>query len=91
MILGKVTGAVISSQKDSGLQGSKLLIVQTVKLPNLEPTPAYNVAVDRRTIADQLYGAGGQATGNFINSPTRVQSPNTRWEFNLEKAAHYLD
>ena len=52
---------------------------------------AYNVAVDRRTIAEQLYGAGGQATGNFINSPTRVQSPHTRWEFNLEKAAQYLD
>lgn len=46
MILGKVTGTVISTQKDSGLQGSKMLIVQTVKLPNLEPTPAYNIAID---------------------------------------------
>jgi peptide/nickel transport system substrate-binding protein len=52
---------------------------------------AYNVAVDRRTIAEQLYGAGGQPTSNFINSPTRVQSPNTHWEFNLEKAAQCLD
>jgi peptide/nickel transport system substrate-binding protein len=52
---------------------------------------AYNVAVDRRTIAEQLYGAGGQPTSNFVDSPTRFRSPNTRWEFNLEKAAQLLD
>jgi peptide/nickel transport system substrate-binding protein len=52
---------------------------------------AYNVAVDRRIIAEQLYGAAGQPTSNFIDSPKRFQSPNTRWEFNLEKAAQWLD
>jgi peptide/nickel transport system substrate-binding protein len=52
---------------------------------------AYNAAVDRRIIAEQLYGAAGQPTSNFINSPKRFQSPNTRWEFNLEKAAQWLD
>jgi microcompartment protein CcmK/EutM len=46
MILGKVTGTVISTQKDGGLQGHKLLIVQTVKLPDMEPSSAYNVAID---------------------------------------------
>jgi peptide/nickel transport system substrate-binding protein len=52
---------------------------------------AYNLAVDRRIIAEQLYGAAGQPTSNFINSPKRFQSPNTRWEFNLEQAAQWLD
>jgi len=52
---------------------------------------AYNVAVDRRIIAEQLYGPAGQPTANFIDSPKRFQSPNTRWEFNLEQAAQQLD
>jgi peptide/nickel transport system substrate-binding protein len=52
---------------------------------------AYNLLMDRGTIARQLYGTAGQATGNFLDSPKRFQSPNTRWEFNLEKAAQLLD
>jgi peptide/nickel transport system substrate-binding protein len=52
---------------------------------------AYSVAVDRGIIAEQLYGPAGQPTSNFINTPKRFQSPNTRWEFNLEKAAQWLD
>jgi peptide/nickel transport system substrate-binding protein len=52
---------------------------------------AYNVAVDRRTIVEQLYGAMGQVTSNVLNSPPRFQSTNTRWEFNLEQAAQWLD
>ncbi len=30
---------------------------------------AYAAAVDRRTIAEQLYGAAGQPTSNFLNAP----------------------
>jgi peptide/nickel transport system substrate-binding protein len=60
-------------------------------LTDLLVRQAYNVAVDRRIIAEQLYGAAGQPTSNFINSPKRFQSLNTRWEFNLEKAAQWLD
>jgi peptide/nickel transport system substrate-binding protein len=52
---------------------------------------AYNLLMDRGTIAQQLYGAAGQATGNFLNNPARFQSPHTRWEFNPEKAAQLLD
>jgi peptide/nickel transport system substrate-binding protein len=52
---------------------------------------AYNLLMDRRTIAHQLYGAAGQATSNFLDSPKRFQSPNTRWAFNAEKAAQLLD
>ena len=52
---------------------------------------AYAAAVDRRAIAEQLYGAAGQPTSNFLNAPKQFQSPNTRWEFNLEKAAQLLE
>jgi peptide/nickel transport system substrate-binding protein len=60
-------------------------------LTDLLVRQAYNAAVDRRIIAEQLYGAAGQPTSNFINSPKRFQSPHTRWEFNLEQAAQWLD
>jgi peptide/nickel transport system substrate-binding protein len=60
-------------------------------LTDLLVRQAYNLAVDRHTIVEQLYGAGGQPTSNFINSPKRFQSPNTHWEFNLEQAAQWLD
>lgn len=52
---------------------------------------AFAAAVDRRTIAEQLYGAAGQPTGNFLNAPQQFQSPNTRWEFDLDKAARLLE
>jgi peptide/nickel transport system substrate-binding protein len=52
---------------------------------------AYNLLLDRGTIAEQLYAAAGQATSNFLNSPQRFQSPHTHWEFNLDQAAQLLD
>jgi peptide/nickel transport system substrate-binding protein len=52
---------------------------------------AFAAAVDRRTIAEQLYGAAGQPTGNVLNAPPQFQSPHTRWEFDLDKAARLLE
>lgn len=46
MNLGIVTGVVISSQKDEGLSGSKLLIVQNARLSDMQPAASYVVAVD---------------------------------------------
>ncbi len=45
MIMGKVVGNVVSTQKDTGLNGYKLLIVQNVDL-DIKLKPAYLVAVD---------------------------------------------
>jgi peptide/nickel transport system substrate-binding protein len=58
---------------------------------DLRVRQAFALAVDRRTIAEQLYGAAGQPTSNFLNSPQQFQSPNTRWEFHLDKAAQLLE
>jgi peptide/nickel transport system substrate-binding protein len=52
---------------------------------------AYNLLVDRRTIAEQLYGPAGQATSNFLDNPPHFRSSHTRWEFSLDKASHLLD
>ena len=52
---------------------------------------ALALAVDRDTIAEQLYGVTGQATANFLVAPPEYVSPNTSYEFNLDKAAALLD
>jgi peptide/nickel transport system substrate-binding protein len=52
---------------------------------------AFTLAVDRDTIAQQLYNITGKATSNFLVSPAEYNSPNTKYEFNSEKAAKLLD
>src|SRR5262249_47719066 len=42
-------------------------------------------AVDRHALA------GDEAASNVLNAPKQFQSPNTRWEFNLDKAAQLLE
>jgi microcompartment protein CcmK/EutM len=46
MLMGKVVGTVISTQKDEGLEGYKLLIVQNVETPSMKVLPSYVVAAD---------------------------------------------
>lgn len=52
---------------------------------------AISLAIDRTTITEQLYGQAGQVATNFIVAPEKYVSPNTDYEFNLEKAAALLD
>jgi peptide/nickel transport system substrate-binding protein len=52
---------------------------------------AYAKAVDRRTIAEQLYGQGGESTSNILVAPPRFASPHTTWEFDVGKAAALLE
>lgn len=46
MNLSRVTGKVVSTRKDPGLEGCRLLIVQLLDLERMEPTSAHLVAVD---------------------------------------------
>ena len=46
MTLGRVVGTVVATQKDPGLGGFKLQIVQNVDLSTMEPTSGFVVAVD---------------------------------------------
>ena len=52
---------------------------------------ALNLLVDRAAVHEQIYGRQGQTSANFLNSPARFYSRNTRWEFNVDKANQVLD
>jgi len=52
---------------------------------------ALTFAIDRKTIAEQLYGVTGKATGNFLVAPQQYVSNNTSYEYNPELAANLLD
>ena len=52
---------------------------------------ALTLLVDRGAIQEHIYGRTGIQTANFLNAPSRFQSKNTRWEFNIDKANQVLD
>jgi len=52
---------------------------------------ALALLVDRQAIQDHIYGRTGIATGNFLNDPPRLRSPNTTWEFDIDKANRLLE
>jgi peptide/nickel transport system substrate-binding protein len=52
---------------------------------------AFNLAIDRETIANQLYGPTGRPIAQLLVAPTIYKSNNISYEFNLEKAAALLD
>jgi peptide/nickel transport system substrate-binding protein len=52
---------------------------------------ALALAIDRDTIAKQLFGPTGDATSNVLTTPTRLASPNTTYELNIDRANQILD
>ncbi len=60
-------------------------------LSDLNVRQAFALASDRETIASQFYGEGGVATPNTLNAPPVFVSPNTTYEYSLEKAGALLD
>ncbi|MEA2927598.1 MAG: peptide/nickel transport system substrate-binding protein, partial [Hyphomicrobiales bacterium] len=52
---------------------------------------ALALLIDRQSVQDHIYGRTGVATGNFVNNPKRFASPNTKWEFNIDKANQILE
>jgi peptide/nickel transport system substrate-binding protein len=52
---------------------------------------ALNVLVDRAAVHEQIYGRQGQTSANFLNAPSRFRSPNTRWEFDIDRANQLLE
>ncbi len=60
-------------------------------LSDLAVRQAMNLAVDRETISTQFYGDGEPATANVVNGLPAFVSPNTSFEFNLDKAKETLE
>jgi peptide/nickel transport system substrate-binding protein len=60
-------------------------------LTDIRVRQAMALAVDRDTIAKQLYGQTGDATANALTTPTTLNSPNTRYELDIETANEILD
>jgi peptide/nickel transport system substrate-binding protein len=52
---------------------------------------AVGLAIDRETMAKQLYGQTGAATSNVLTVPTRLNSKNTKAVFDLKRANQLLD
>ncbi|HSW06730.1 peptide ABC transporter substrate-binding protein [Aquabacterium sp.] len=52
---------------------------------------AMALVIDRQGIQEFVYGRAGIATANILNNPARFRSPNTRAEFNVDKANAVLD
>jgi peptide/nickel transport system substrate-binding protein len=52
---------------------------------------ALSLAIDRDTIAKQLYGQEGDASANILTTPTRLSSKNTKIAFDIAKANQLLD
>lgn len=52
---------------------------------------ALALAIDRDTIAQQLYGIAGKATANFLVAPAEYVSPNSKYEYNPDQAKQLLD
>jgi peptide/nickel transport system substrate-binding protein len=42
-------------------------------------------------VEEHIYGRTGVATANFLNSPPRFRSPNTSFEFDIDKANQILE
>ena len=49
------------------------------------------MAIDRKTISEQLYGITGEHAANILLLPQEYNSPNTSYQFDLEKAQQLLD
>jgi peptide/nickel transport system substrate-binding protein len=52
---------------------------------------AMALLVDRAGVQQSIYGRGAIVTANFLNNPERFRSPNTKWEFSIDKANAMLD
>jgi peptide/nickel transport system substrate-binding protein len=52
---------------------------------------AMNLLIDRKGIADVIYGRGAITTANFLNNPPRFRSAAMNFEFNPEKANQLLE
>ncbi|MDY6784738.1 MAG: peptide ABC transporter substrate-binding protein [Cyanobacteriota bacterium] len=52
---------------------------------------AFNLAIDRQTITEQLYGSTGRPTAQLLVAPIGVKSEQLSYEYSIEEANKLLD
>jgi peptide/nickel transport system substrate-binding protein len=52
---------------------------------------AMGLLLDRKSVQEVIYGRGAVTTANFLNNPPRFRSPNTKYEFSIDKAIQTLE
>ena len=60
-------------------------------LSDLKVRQALALAIDKKTMAEQIYGEGGAPTCNILTQPPDIASPNTKCDQDVEKAKSLLD
>ena len=60
-------------------------------LSDIKVRQAMSMAIDKQTMAKQLYGPTGDATNNVLTTPGNLASKNTTHEFNIDRANKLLD
>jgi peptide/nickel transport system substrate-binding protein len=60
-------------------------------LADIKVRQALSLAIDRKAIADELYGPLGDPTCNILTAPPDFVSPNTKCDQDVEKAKQLLD
>lgn len=73
MLMGRVVGTVVSTHKDEGMTGFKLLVVQNVGI-DMKPAPSYVVAVDavgagEGEVVIVVQGSSARITDQTKNKP----------------------
>ncbi|HEY3228116.1 MAG TPA: peptide ABC transporter substrate-binding protein, partial [Roseiflexaceae bacterium] len=60
-------------------------------LTDLKVRQALALAIDKKTMAEQIYGEGGAPTCNILTEPKELASPNTKCDPDVEGAKKLLD
>jgi len=60
-------------------------------LTDVKVRQAFALAIDRMTMAKQLYGVEGDATPNVLTTPSSLASKTTKIAFDIERANRLLD
>ncbi len=60
-------------------------------LTDLKVRQAMSLAIDRETMAKQLYGQEGDATANVLTTPANLASKNTKIVYDIARANQLLD
>src|SRR5207247_3907565 len=61
------------------------------RLSDVNVRKALAMAVDRKTMAEQIYGDAGVPTCNILTQPPDLSSPNTKCDADVEGAKKLLD